>query len=89
VTRSVDGAVAAVLYGKADCHLCDEAEAILTAVSRDLGVRWRKVDIDSDPALFERFRYRIPVVEIPGGPSLDWPTTAGQVRRALQVAARA
>jgi hypothetical protein len=89
VTRSVDGGVTAVLYGKTDCHLCDEAEAILSAVSREIGVRWRKVDIESEPALVERFRYRIPVVEIVGGPTLDWPTTEGQVRRALQVAARA
>jgi hypothetical protein len=81
--------VVAILYGKADCHLCEDAAAILSAVTRELGLSWRKMDIEGDPELFERFRYRIPVIEVLGGPSLDWPTTAGQVRRALTAAVRA
>jgi glutaredoxin-like protein DUF836 len=72
-----------VLYGKADCHLCDNAAALLRQVGSELGVSWSKVDIESDAALFERFRYRIPVIEVVGGPTLDWPTTAERVRRAV------
>jgi hypothetical protein len=77
-----------VLYGKADCHLCDDAAALLDGVARDGDVTWRKVDITTDPALFERFRYRIPVIEVTGGPTLDWPTTAAEIRRAIQTAVR-
>ena len=72
-----------VLYGKEDCHLCDDAAAILQQVSRDLGIAWAKVDIASDSVLYERFKYRIPVIEIVGGPTLDWPTTADLVCQAV------
>jgi hypothetical protein len=75
-----------ILYGKAECHLCEDAEAILARVTPDLGVGYRKVDIESSPELFERFRYRIPVIEVPGGQTLDWPTTPGRVRQAILAA---
>jgi hypothetical protein len=78
-----------ILYGKAECHLCDEAEAIVARVCTELGVRYRKVDIQGSPELFEQFRYRIPVVEVPGGQTLDWPTTAERVRRAILASASA
>jgi hypothetical protein len=75
-----------VLYGKPDCHLCEQAEAIVGRVTAELGVSWDRVDIRSTPALFERFKYRIPVIEIGGGATLDWPTTAERVRRAILAA---
>jgi len=72
-----------VLYGKDGCHLCDDAAAILQRLGRELGIAWTKVDITSDAAIFERFRYRIPVIEVVGGQMLDWPTTAHRVRQAV------
>jgi hypothetical protein len=52
-----------VLYGRPDCHLCEEAREIL----RDLpGVRWREVDIDGDDSLLKAYLERIPVVEVDG-----------------------
>ena len=73
----------AILYGKPECHLCEDAAAILDGLTRDEDLRWRRVDIRDDPALFERYRYLIPVIEIVGGPTLEWPTTRERVRRAL------
>jgi hypothetical protein len=78
-----------ILYGKAECHLCEDAEAILARVTSDLGVTYRKVDIEGSPELFERFRYRIPVIDVPGGQTLDWPTTAERIRRAILASAGA
>ena len=66
------------LYGKADCHLCDEAEALLRPLSAQRRLAYRKVDIQSSPELFDRFRYRIPVIELDGGSTLDWPVTAAR-----------
>ena len=74
------------LYGKPDCHLCDEAEAIVLRVTSELRVPYVKLDIERSPELFERFRYRIPVIEIAGGETLDWPTTPERVRRAIRAA---
>ena len=73
----------ALLYSKRECHLCDEAAAILTSIAAELDLDWHRVDIETDPALFERFRYDIPVVEILGGATLQWPTTRERVRRAV------
>ena len=79
---------AVTLYGKPDCHLCDEAEDRLARLSRQRGIRYRKVDIQSSPELFERLRYRIPVIEVEGGATLDWPVTSEQMWKAVQTAAR-
>jgi hypothetical protein len=72
------------LYGKPDCHLCDEAELLLARVGQGLPIEVRKVDIQSSSELFTRFRYRIPVIEIGGGQTLDWPTTPERIRRAIR-----
>lgn len=74
------------LYSKPGCHLCDEAEALLALVARTQPMTVQKVNIESSPELFEEYRYRIPVIEVAGGPALDWPTTPERVRRALLAA---
>ena len=51
------------LYGRPDCHLCDEARTALQAID---GVELREVDIESDDRLFAAMLERIPVVEIEG-----------------------
>ena len=51
-----------VLYTRAGCHLCEEAEQLLIAH----GLKVSKVDIDDEPTLRERFDTCVPVVEIDG-----------------------
>jgi glutaredoxin len=55
------------LYGRPDCHLCDEARAGLDRLRAD-GVSFEveEVDIESDDELFKRFLERIPVIEVEG-----------------------
>jgi glutaredoxin len=83
VTGQAESETSVVLYGKSDCHLCDDAAAILGRVGPELGFTWIKVDIEQDPSLYAQYRYRIPVIEVRGGLTLDWPTTAERVRRAV------
>ena len=56
-----------VLYGRPDCHLCDEARAGLGAARLD-GVAFEldEVDIESDDGLMHRYLERIPVIELNG-----------------------
>ncbi len=54
------------IYSKADCSLCDEAKAVLLRVKKRVPFELREIDIESDPALFERYRYDIPVVFVDG-----------------------
>jgi glutaredoxin len=56
-----------VLYGRPDCHLCDEARAGLERLRADgLDFELDEVNIESDPQLHHRFLERIPVVELDG-----------------------
>ena len=55
------------LYGRPDCHLCDEARRrLLELRSRGLDFELEEIDIESDRDLHARFLERIPVVEIGG-----------------------
>jgi Glutaredoxin-like domain (DUF836) len=55
------------LYGRPDCHLCDEARARLLALRSDgLELELEEIDIDTDDRLLRRYLERIPVVEVEG-----------------------
>ncbi len=60
--------VAIRYYTRAACPLCDEGRALLDEALRKSGRRARieRIDVDTDPALVERFGDRVPVVEIAG-----------------------
>jgi glutaredoxin len=51
------------LYGRPQCHLCDEARAEIEAL-REEGLRFelREVDIETDEHLLRTYLERIPVV---------------------------
>ena len=71
------------LYSKPGCHLCEQAEALIGVVARSQPLTVEHVDIESTPALFAEFRYRIPVIAVDGGQTLEWPTTAERIRKAV------
>jgi glutaredoxin len=54
------------VYGKADCHLCDEALAILRPLRDELGFTLVEVDITADDVLHRAYLERIPVVALDG-----------------------
>ncbi len=51
-----------VLYHRPYCHLCEEMAQALAPVATELGLAVRMVDIDSDPALEERYGLAVPVL---------------------------
>lgn len=59
------------LYSKAGCHLCDEARDYLEELAADHDIDIQEIDIRRDPALFERYRYRIPVILVDGVERLE------------------
>ena len=62
------------LYAKAGCHLYDEAREQLEQLVARHGadaVMLDEVDIRRDDALFERYRYRIPVITLDGRERLE------------------
>jgi glutaredoxin len=56
-----------VLYGRPDCHLCDEAREAIVAL-REEGLRFelREIDIETDEGLLREYLERIPVVVLDG-----------------------
>ena len=68
------------LYAKAGCHLCDEAREHLEDLAAEVALELDEIDIRSDAALFERYRYRIPVIVVDGVERLEGRISAAEVR---------
>jgi len=71
------------LLGKPDCHLCDDARAIVAKVADDLNVEWEEIDITTDPELQRRWREQIPVTLIDGVQHDYWRVDEARLRAAL------
>jgi len=70
-----------VLYQRDDCHLCDQALAVLAAARvRAL----ESVFIDGDDQLEQRYGLRVPVLRDGRGRELDWPFSPATVSAWLQ-----
>jgi Glutaredoxin-like domain (DUF836). len=73
--------MALILYQRDDCHLCDQALAVLAAARAP---DFDSVFIDDDPALEARYGLRVPVLcNQVRGIELDWPFDAAAVLAAL------
>ncbi len=53
-------------YTKAGCHLCEEARDMLEDIAALTQFELTEIDIRSNPGIFEKYRYRIPVIIING-----------------------
>jgi glutaredoxin len=51
-------------YTKAGCHLCDNAREALEELAEEVDYTLTEIDIRSDMAIFDLYRYRIPVLII-------------------------
>jgi len=69
-----------VLYGRPDCHLCDEARQVLLTV----GEPFEEIDIESDDELFKRYLERIPVVTVDGAEAFELFVDEEALRARLQ-----
>ncbi len=49
-------------YTKAGCHLCEQAREMLDEIAAEVDYELTEIDIRNDLALFEQYRYRIPVI---------------------------
>ncbi len=69
-----------ILYQRDDCHLCDQAIALL---ARARFPEPHSVFIDGDPALEARYGERVPVLhDTATGSELDWPFDEAWLHRA-------
>ncbi|CAM4298454.1 glutaredoxin family protein [Pseudoalteromonas ostreae] len=68
-----------ILYHTDGCHLCEQAQGLITPLLGDDLLQL--VDIMSDEELITEYQTSIPVLKSDQGPQLFWPFTAQDVRQ--------
>jgi hypothetical protein len=64
------------LYGTSHCHLCEQAEFLLTELSKNFDLQWSMTEIANDSKLLELYELKIPVVKrIDNNLEIGWPFT--------------
>jgi len=71
------------LYVRDGCHLCEVAREVVARVCADLGETWDEVDIDTDPALQDRYGEEVPVTLVDGRQHDFWRVDETRLRTAL------
>lgn len=83
------------LIGKPDCHLCDVASDVIDAVVAELPdaaaeqIEIVEASIQDDPALYELWWEKIPVVLIDDDVHAHWRVSGSRLRDALMAASDA
>jgi len=85
-TRAIEPLAPRVtFYTKAGCHLCEEARDMLDDIAAQTTFALTEIDIRSDTALFEQYRYRIPVIIIEDDTILEGRIEYRELARAFHV----
>jgi glutaredoxin len=71
------------LYGKAGCHLCDDARQVIEQVRARRPFTLTEVDVSLDPVLHARYGERIPVVIVNGREAFELGLTAAELEKLL------
>jgi len=71
-------------YTKAGCHLCEEAREMLEEIAEQISYELTEVDIRTDMAIFEIYRYRIPVIVLNRETLIEGRIDADELARAFR-----
>lgn len=78
------GGARLVLFTRAGCHLCEEADRLLSALTSRRGESLARVDVDGLPAdAREHYTDLVPVVTVDGREVARWRVDVSIVERAL------
>ena len=81
---SVRAPLVVTLYGRAGCHLCDEAAAMLARISKRIPLIVTSIDIETNDALLQRYMFEIPVICIDGAEIARAPISEAGLEAALR-----
>jgi glutaredoxin len=81
--RRLDRSAVVTLYGKEDCHLCEDARAVVERVRADHPFELVERDITTDDSLHRAYLERIPVVVIDGEEVFELFVDEAELRRRL------
>ncbi len=71
------------LIGKPDCHLCEDARAVVAGLAEELGFSWEELDILQDEELYRKYWEQIPVTLVDGRQHDFWRVDPQRLRKAL------
>lgn len=77
------------LYTKPDCHLCNQARAILQAMRSEVPFELEERDIRAEETLHRSYFDRIPVVALDGRDLCEYVVDEQVLREALRLRADA
>ncbi len=72
------------LLSRPGCHLCEDARAIISRVTAELGVPWDERDITQSPDDLRAYSEMIPVTLIDGVQHDFWRVSEARLRAALR-----
>jgi hypothetical protein len=73
-----------LLVGKPDCHLCDDARAVIAGVCAELGEDFAEASILDDLDLADLYWEQIPVTLVDGVQVAHWRVDPDALRAALR-----
>lgn len=77
------------LYTKPGCHLCEEAKQEMLAAAIEDEYTFEEVNIELEPAAYERYRFEIPVITVDGHKAFKYRLTAEEFKRRIRRPAQA
>jgi glutaredoxin len=72
------------VYSKPDCHLCEQAMAVLRGLQGEFSFALQERDIDGEEELQRAYFDRIPVIEIDGEELCEYFVQESLVRERLE-----
>jgi glutaredoxin len=76
------------LYGKAGCHLCDDARVALDRLLAGRDVELQVIDVSLDPKLYWAYGERVPVVAVDGEELFEFFVEEAALRERLDRVSR-
>jgi hypothetical protein len=80
------------LYGRADCHLCDEMRRVVEAVTHEAQrsgeIVLEEVDIDATPGLEAAYGSEVPVLCVNGRKAFTYRVAVDELRARLAAESR-
>ena len=72
------------LYSRQDCCLCEEMRAVIGEVALEISLDVEEIDVDSSPALQEKYGNEVPVLFIDGRKAFKYRVTPRELSRRMR-----
>jgi glutaredoxin len=72
------------LYSRKDCYLCEEMKAVIGEVGLEISLDIEEIDVDSSPALQEKYGNEVPVLFIGGRKVFKYRVTARELSKRMR-----